>query len=95
MLRTPLWGVLDILMREDRYLIIEVVEYIERKQLFKKYGFTLRLIDGMNFVQKIPFFYKNEEFIEKYNLYLYDRKLPSYQKYLELMHNQQIKFLKK
>jgi len=83
MLRTSLWGVLDILTFKRRYEIIAAVNEIAESQEFKDDGFSLRLIDGDNFVQKIPFFNDNEEFISKNKLTLSGR--PNYPTYLLFM----------
>ena len=93
MLGTSLWGVLDISLLHQRYEIIETVEIIQKDKIFKKYGFDIRLIDGMNFVQKIPWFNGNDEFIKENSLYLFDR--PNYQTYIVYMNLNRLKHIKK
>lgn len=80
MFRASLWGVLDISMMERRYEIIDIVKVLILNESFKKDGFRLRLIDHNNFIQKVPYFYGNNEFIDKYDLYFNDK--PHYQSYL-------------
>ena len=73
--------------------IIEAVNTINEHDLFKKYGFKVGLIDGMVFVRKEPYFEDNKEFIEKYDLKIYDR--PNYQRYLLEMHKQMLLYQNK
>jgi hypothetical protein len=75
-----LWGVLDITFMKRRYEINIVAEELIRSEYFKEYGFNIRVIDDMCFVQKTPWFKDNPEFIEKHNLYFIDK--PSYHEYL-------------
>ena len=86
MLGTSLWGVLDITSSKVRYKIIEVVERLNEKKEFRRKGFSLKLIDGMNFIQKIPYFEDNEDFIKEHNLYFNGK--PSYIDYLIYMKNE-------
>ena len=90
MLRTPLWGVLDITLMERRYDIIDVVNGFVKRESFKDLGFNLRLIDYGNFVQKIPFFIENEDFINKHKLFINEE--PSYQAYLAHMSKEVINY---
>lgn len=93
MLKTSLWGVFDISLKEQRYEIIEAIEIIQKEEIFKKYGFNVEIIDGMNFVRKLPWFDDNKEFIKKHSLYLNDN--PNYPTYLKYMHDNRLKYLKK
>ena len=88
MLGTSLWGVLDITFNSRRYVIIDIVNQLIENNYFKGLGFSVRIIDGMNFIQKIPYFDGNEEFIKEHELYLFDDR-PSYQAYLKYMHDDQ------
>jgi len=83
MLRTSLWGVLDLCLLKKKFEIIDLVIELREEEYFKPYGFTVTLIDGGNFVQKIPFFENNDEFIKENNLYFLGEK--SYPSYLAFM----------
>jgi len=89
MLRTSLWGVLDITFMKRRYEIAIIADELADQEYFKEHGFTIRLIDDFNFIQKIPYFKDNKEFIEKHNLYFLGKE--SYQEYLLHMYKERIK----
>jgi len=92
LLRVPLWGTLYISMDLDRPAIIDAVALIRKHKPFRKYGFNVELIDGMDFVQKIPDFWDNEKLIENHDLKLFNRA--NYQRYLSFMHNEMLKYQK-
>ena len=90
MLKTSLWGVFNITYLARRYEIIDIVEELIKFKYFKKYGFTIKLLDSNCFVQKIPYFEGNDEFIKKNDLYFTDIK--SYPKYLLHMYKEQERY---
>jgi hypothetical protein len=75
-----LWGVLDITFMKRRYEINIVAEELIRNEYFKEFGFNIKIIDNMCFIQKIPWFNDNPEFIKKHNLHFLNK--PSYHEYL-------------
>jgi len=89
LLGTSLWGVLDITQMKRRYLIIETVRELAANDYFKDMGFNVRLLDENNFVQKIPYFNGNTEFIEKHDLTFNGENC--YMAYLEYMYHNKIK----
>lgn len=91
LLRTPLWGVLDISQMERRYNIISVIEAFIFNDQFKADGFKLTLLDSNNFIQKLPYFH--DELIEEHNLKFNGK--PSYTTYLAYMFDQKEKNDKK
>lgn len=90
MLALPLWGVLDISQMERRYEIIEVIETMMFNDQFKEDGFKVSLIDGNNFVQKVPYFH--DDFIMENDLTFNNK--PSYTAYLAHMHKKQKDYAK-
>ena len=85
----PLWGVLDISFLQRKYELLEAVLILRYENYFKEYGFKIGIIDEGNFIQKQPYFYDNEEFIKKNNLYFNDK--PCYYTYLKYMRDNIIK----
>ena len=52
--------------------------------VLKRYGFSIKLIDNNNFVQKIPDFEDNQEFIDKHELkFLGKNSYPDYLLYMK------------
>ena len=85
MLGLPLWGVLDISQMERKYEIQEVIDIMMFNDQFKDDGFKVMLIDHNNFIQKLPYFSDNNEFLDKHNLYF--NNTCSYPAYLKYMHD--------
>lgn len=79
----PLWCAIDISFMKLRYEIIHVCEQIIIEDAFKELGFQIKIIDDMNFIQKLPYFYGNLEFVKKHSLYFNDK--PCYTSYLRFM----------
>lgn len=85
MLDMGLWNSIDISMAKKRYELIEVSQKMILEDVFKEKGFKIEIIDGMNFIQKVPYFIGNKEFIDKHKLYFNDK--PCYNSYLKYMSN--------
>lgn len=92
MLRTSLWGVLDICLLDIKYEVAEEATKLIDSEYFKPYGFDLKIIDDWNFIQKIPYFKDNDLFIEEHNLYFNEK--PSYVAYLAHMNKQREEYAK-
>lgn len=92
LLRIPLWGVLDISQMERKYEIQEVIYDLMDIKYFKPDGFMIGLLDGNNFVQKLPYFDNNEEFIKKHDLVYLDQA--SYVTYMAKMYELREKYSK-
>lgn len=86
LLRVSLWGTLYISKHMDPIALKEAVALINKNKIFAKYGFNVELIDGEDFIQKVPYFWDNEKFIEENNLTLGNR--PNYKIYLDFMDRQ-------
>ena len=84
LLRMPLGGVLDIQMSHRRYDVLEAVIGFIDTELFKKYGYRVKISSDYNRIRKEEYFEGNEEFCKKHGL-TWEDGTPSYQKYLKFM----------